>query len=243
MRRVKSRLLCLFVLSALPSIGVTDVVKQSGAGICHSTDSPYYDRVKNFRGFETLQDCLRSGGRLPRDRGYTRQQFNSQVYGRERFGHGWADEDGDCQNTRMEVLIDQSTVPVRFARGEDCRVVYGRWISPFTGQVIQDGSQVQIDHVVPLKWAWERGALTWTQAKREQFANDRINLIPVERSLNASKGAQGPDQWLPPSAQCGYIARFVRVVKIYGLRPPNNESAAISKLLGQCKSGDMLQAG
>ena len=232
-----ARLLLILVLSALPLLGAADVVKKSRSGICHGTESSYYDTVKHFKGFGTVQDCLQSGGRLPRGSGYSRDQVNTLAYSRDRFGHGWADEDGDCQNTRMEILIDQSTVPVRFAGGDDCRVIYGRWISPFTGNVIHDGSKVQIDHVVPLKWAWERGAPSWPQAKREKFANDPVNLLPVEASLNASKGAQGPDQWLPPSGQCGYVARFVRVVKIYNLQPTPREEAAISGLLDQCRTG------
>ena len=101
----------------------------------------------------------------------------------------------------------------------------GRWISPFTGQVIQNASNIDIDHVVPLAWSWPRGAGQWTREKREQFANDSMNLWPVELSLNRSKGAKGPNEWLPPAGQCGYVARFYRIVKLYKLqpRPPENE--------------------
>ena len=62
-------------------------------------------------------------------------------------------------------------------------MVSGRWVSPFTGKVIQNSSEIDIDHVVPLKWAWKRGAKGWTQAKRERFANDMVNLSPVELVL------------------------------------------------------------
>lgn len=43
---------------------------------------------------------------------------------------------------------------------------------------VQDGatwtaaSDVDIDHVVPLKEAWISGAKDWTDARREQFANE-----------------------------------------------------------------------
>lgn len=74
------------------------------------------------------------------------------------FGHGWDDADGDCQNSRAEALIATSSTTVRFATGKKYRVVTGRWISSFTGNVIQNSSDIDIDHLVPLKWAWERGA-------------------------------------------------------------------------------------
>lgn len=92
----------------------------------------------------------------------------------------------DNQNSRAEALIATSSTTVRFATDKNCRVVTGRWISPFTGNVIQNSSDIDIDHVVPLKWAWERGAIGWSQAKRERFANDMVNLWPVELSLNRS---------------------------------------------------------
>lgn len=87
----------------------------------------------------------------------------------------------------------------------------------YSGKILFDASKVDIDHVVPLKWAWEHGAQVWNKTKREQFANDPINLVPVEASLNRSKGAKGLDEWLPPANQAQYKARFQRIVLKYGL--------------------------
>jgi hypothetical protein len=79
------------------------------------------------------------------------------------------------------LLITQSTTEVRFAKNEGrCRVTSGRWISPFTGKVIQNSDAVEIDHVVDLRWSWERGAWQWPDNKRERFANDPINIMAVE---------------------------------------------------------------
>jgi hypothetical protein len=121
---------------------------------------------------------------------------------------------------------------VRFKTGRECRVVAGRWISPFTGAVIHDPSAIDIDHVVPLKWAWDRGAANWSRAQRERFANDPANLLSVEASLNRQKGAKGPDQWLPPANQCQYVLRFTRVMKTYKLEL----SAAEERRLTQTRS-------
>jgi len=51
---------------------------------------------------------------------------------------------------------------------------------------LYQASDVEIDHVVPLEWAWERGAWRWSGQKRETFANDPVNLLAVEDELNSS---------------------------------------------------------
>lgn len=198
------------------------VVKKASSGICHPEDSSYYSRIKNYTSYQSLDACLESGGRLPKNYSSASKadRGSNKGYSRSKFGHGWSDMDGDCQDSRQETLIAQSTAPVRFESNDKCRVASGRWISPFTGKVIHDPSAMDIDHVVPLKWAWKRGADKWSDQKREQFANDPANLISVELSLNRQKGAKGPDEWLPPANQCEYVLRFIRIVKKYGLQEP-----------------------
>ncbi|WP_417667224.1 HNH endonuclease family protein [Pseudidiomarina sp.] len=217
------RFALLAVTAAFATTSHAATVKQSSSGICHDQSSSYYERTKRFKPFSSLDACLRAGGRLPK--GYSSSSASSSNpptsssgYSREQFGRGWADMDGDCQNSRHEALIAQSTGQVRFKTGRECRVVAGRWISPFTGAVIHDPSMIDIDHVVPLKWAWDRGANRWSPTQRERFANDPANLLSVEASLNRQKGAKGPDQWLPPANQCQYVLRFTRVMKTYKLK-------------------------
>lgn len=186
---------------------------------------------------------MEAGGRLPKgltlaalDReGKSKGKGGIPEYRRSDFGHGWDDTNGDCRDSRAEALVASSTTQVRFASDRGCRVVAGRWVSAFTSNVIQNASNIDIDHVVPLAWAWERGAGKWHSEKRERFANDQINLLPVEASLNRSKGAKGPNEWLPPAGQCGYVARFVRVVKLYDLTPSDRESAWLQEFLYNCR--------
>lgn len=137
-------------------------------------------------------------------------------YKRSDFGSGWADFDKDCQNSRAEILIIFSTNPVTFG-DNPCIVATGKWISVFTNDIISNASKMDIDHVVPLKWAWDHGADKWTREKRIDFANANINLIPVEAKLNRSKGAKGIQDWLPPMNKCAYILRFTRVLSVYDL--------------------------
>jgi hypothetical protein len=67
--------------------------------------------------------------------------------------------------------------------------------------------------VVALKDAWLTGAAAMTSAMRERLANDPLNLIMVAGSLNASKGDQAADEWLPPADgfHCAYVAQQIAV--------------------------------
>ncbi|MBU0580401.1 MAG: hypothetical protein KKA19_04415 [Candidatus Margulisbacteria bacterium] len=42
------------------------IVKKSTSGICHEDGSTYYDRTKNFTPYDSIDECLDSGGRLPK---------------------------------------------------------------------------------------------------------------------------------------------------------------------------------
>ena len=41
-------------------------VKKSSSDICHEKGSQYYKQTKKYESFNTIEDCLNSGGRLPR---------------------------------------------------------------------------------------------------------------------------------------------------------------------------------
>lgn len=43
-----------------------DVVKKSSTGICHAPGTTYYSRTKKFTPYDSIKDCLDSGGRLPK---------------------------------------------------------------------------------------------------------------------------------------------------------------------------------
>jgi hypothetical protein len=43
------------------------LVKKSVSGTCHDANSPSYAITKHYQSFESLDDCLKSGGRLPKD--------------------------------------------------------------------------------------------------------------------------------------------------------------------------------
>jgi len=197
-----------------------DVVKQSRSGICHTPSSPYYHRTKRFTAYPNLKDCLADGGRLPK--GYkpaaSARSDEVKAYQRSAFGR-WKDDDDDCMNTRHELLARLSSVAVTLSP-DGCRVVRGHWLDPYTGRTFLSADDLDVDHLVPLKWAWTHGADRWDRAQRERFANDPINLFAVDDSTNRRKGAQGPMDWLPPNQafQCQYLTRFQRVLRIYSFQ-------------------------
>ena len=150
---------------------------------------------------------------------FAQSAYSDQIpkYDRDLFG-GWSDTDGDCQNMRHELLQELSTAVVRFSENA-CRVTRGRWFDPYTDKVFFESRRLDIDHLVPLKYSWDRGAHSWTAKKRVKFANDPVNLFAVEKSVNRQKSAYGPAEWLPPNIKfrCQYILRFQRIIKKYTL--------------------------
>ena len=44
------------------------LVKKSKTGICHKAGTRYYDQTKYFENFLSIEDCIKSGGRLPKRR-------------------------------------------------------------------------------------------------------------------------------------------------------------------------------
>ena len=55
------------VLILLQGCNSADVpVKKSKTNICHKKGSKYYDQTKHYKAYQTLKDCIKSGGRLPK---------------------------------------------------------------------------------------------------------------------------------------------------------------------------------
>ena len=227
-----------------PENAVAGPVKKSSSGLCHCPGGQFYSRTSNFTPYETIGACLESGGRQPQQGQGTCPteppppsitSLEIEDYDRSAFG-GWADTDEDCQNTRHERLEARSLDQVE--RSEDgCRIESGNWNDFYTGNFVTASSELDIDHVVPLRWAWERGASQWDEEKRHLFANDPANLLPVSASVNRSKGANGPLEWLPPdeSFACEYVLRFDRVIDRYELAMPTNETEQLENLISdQC---------
>ena len=193
-------------------------VRKSRTGICHvEGESPYFNRLRHFETYDSVSECLDPDGRSRKGDVYIPK------YDRDYFGKSWADMDGDGQNSRAEALIDNSTGPVTFRSSRERVVDTGRWLSLFTGDILRNAGDTDIDHVVPLYFAWYHGAYAWDYEDRIAFANDPRNLIVVENYLNRSKGAKSPIEWLPPENRCEYTLKFIRIMKIYKMKLSTDE--------------------
>lgn len=248
-------LILTLTLFGFPQLAQAQPVLRTETGICHCPGGSYYDDIKNAAKFDDIQSCLAAGGREPK-----RGQGNCSAssvgesarparaanvpnptvlpqtpmtggYKREAFGDGWLDFDGDCMNTRNEILASLSTGQVTLT-GSGCAVVTGRWNDPYTGKIFTNPRDMDIDHIVPLSFAWKHGADQWSTEKRQKFANDPVNLISVDGPTNRQKSDDGPLKWLPPNLdyRCEYTLRFIRISKIYGLTFGAQEAQDMSDL-------------
>lgn len=163
-------------------------------------------------------------------------------YEREDWPH-WLDSDGDCLNTREEVLIAQSLERPQLS-GDGCGVVSGLWLDPYTGEQFRDPSVLDIDHIVSLQEAHDSGGHQWSRERRAAFANDFGNLIAVSRSANRAKGAKGPEEWLPPDPGyfCRYVADWIAVKAAWGLSMDESERIAVGNMLRDCHSRQYVSA-
>jgi hypothetical protein len=152
----------------------------------------------------------------------------SLLYNRDDWG-GWIDADGDCQDTRAEILIRDSIQPVQLKGGKECSVSSGRWHLAYTGGTLTSALQLDIDHIIPLKWAHGHGGDRWPTDQKRAFANDPDNLLTTSSSANRSKGAKGPDHWMPSIDQCMYAKRWEALLAKYQLAVLPVETGALKR--------------
>ncbi|MBA5226164.1 HNH endonuclease family protein [Streptomyces jietaisiensis] len=168
-------------------------------------------------------------------------------YSRERFGSAWADTDSNSCDTRDDILR-RDLEHVKYTDGH-CKVVSGELDpDPYSGKAVtfaRGRSQVDIDHLVALSDAWQKGAKYWDPAKRIALANDPLNLLAVGATPNRSKGDGDTATWLPPNKKyrCAYVAAQVAVKKKYGLWVTSAEKSAMRKVLTACPDQKLPTGG
>jgi hypothetical protein len=155
-------------------------------------------------------------------------------YDREKFRH-WVDADGDCRDTRDEVLAAESLVSV-----SGCDIQTGKWRSSYDGATTRDSTAFDIDHMVALAEAWDSGAKRWNADTRERFANDLRDprtLVAVSASANRSKSDQDPADWLPVLGKCRYLRQWVAVKTRWHLTVNPAERRALRSQAADCGNG------
>lgn len=168
-------------------------------------------------------------------------------YSREQFGQAWSDDvtvaggHNGC-DTRNDVLA-ATLSNVVFKNGtKRCVVLTGTLSDQYTGSIIdfvrgqQTSTAVQIDHVVALSDAWQKGAQQLSVDERRNFANDPRNLLPVDGPTNAAKSDGDAATWLPPDRRywCEYVSRQIDVKVAYRLWITSAEKEAMQRVLASC---------
>ena len=163
-------------------------------------------------------------------------------YARDLFSDGWGDQPGGCDSRNF--ILKRDLTRVTWRSGESCIVASGVLSDPYTGKKInfirgvKTSLAVQIDHVVAVSDAWQKGAQQATYAVRNKFYNDPLNLLAVDGPTNGSKSDSDAASWLPPNKayRCAYVARQVAVKLKYKLWVTTAEKAAIAGVLAKCPS-------
>lgn len=172
-------------------------------------------------------------------------------YDRAEFGPAWTDTDHNGCDTRNDVLA-RDLVDETFKPGtRDCVVLTGVLEDPYTGTQIHftrgqgTSEAVQIDHVVALSDAWQKGAQGLSEAQRTALANDPLNLLAVDGPSNQKKSDADAASWLPPrsAARCPYVARQIAVKMTYTLWVTDGEKGAMERVLESCPDQELPDGG
>ncbi|MFC8525435.1 HNH endonuclease family protein [Pseudarthrobacter sp. NPDC057230] len=163
-------------------------------------------------------------------------------YSRDEFGPAWSDTDHNGCDTRNDILARDLTNETFKPGTNNCVVTTGTLADKYTGTTIdfvrgQDtSSAVQIDHVVPLSDAWQKGAQQLSDDQRKELANDPLNLMAADGATNSAKGDKDAATWLPPNKtfRCEYVSKQVAVKAKYSLWVTQTEHNAIAGILATC---------
>ena len=216
--RLRARRAALLVITAIVSITITYFSEDSW----QQTSSLPIDKAVAISNLDSLE----VKGRAPKT-GYERSQF----------GNGWSTHTAGCDTRNKILKRDLSDT----TQNDKCQILTGNLNDPYTGMQINfsrtdNSSVIQIDHVVALSDAWQKGAQQLSAEKRVEFANDPLNLLAVDGPTNQQKGDGDAATWLPPNKpfRCQYINRQISVKKSYGLWVTEAEKSTMNQILQNC---------
>lgn len=227
-RRTMNRIIKVLLLLMVVSIGIyqtslkpTDPLDNSTQSLPALPSSPASESLKN----------LEIKGRAPKTN-----------YSRAQFGDDWAVVDGCDMRNRILARDLTSVSYLPTMEPIVCKVESGVLNDPYTGKTIQfirgaeTSDDIQIDHVVALSDAWQKGAQQLTPDERIAFANDPLELLAVDGAANQAKSDGDAATWLPQnkSYRCTYVARQIAIKKKYRLWVTRSEYDAMARVLQDC---------
>ena len=237
--RRRIRRIARWVTAASASVGLVAVTAVITIAVVRAGDAPIAGGVSSD---SAVVDAPTSAHVVALDNLTVVTGESEASYDRDLFGQRWADVDRNGCDTRNDILRRDMTELELKADTNGCKVLAGTLTDPYSGDDVafvsgEDTSRlVQIDHIVPLSWAWRHGADAWKIEQRTEFANDPLNLQATTESMNQSKGDSGPSRWLPAQepAYCGYAERFVQVLAKWELGIGSLDRAVVRGILIEC---------
>jgi hypothetical protein len=215
----------IIILCSLLILGLVILINTPNQASTKSEDKSTLTKTKTDLAIDALNK-LAIKGRAPKTN-----------YTREQFGADWVVTGGcDTRNIILNRDLEDAVV------NDKCEVVSGTLNDPYSGKIIiftrgsDTSGAVQIDHVVALSDAWQKGAQQLTLMERTKLANDSLELLAVDGSINLQKSDGDAATWLPPNKpfRCQYVARQVAIKQKYNLWMTQAEHDAIAIILGKC---------
>lgn len=160
-------------------------------------------------------------------------------YDRELFSDGWG-KIGECDARNYILRRDLKSITWRSS--PRCTVATGILNDPYTASKIyfvrgvSTSNAVQIDHVVAVSDAWQKGAQQLSSSQRYSFYNDPLNLLAVDGPTNQRKSDSDAASWLPPNRKywCSYVSRQIAVKHKYKLWVTSAERDSMRRVLKTC---------
>lgn len=244
-----------FALFLLPTAGIAQV-KMGSNQVCYASGDPYYAQIHTSRVYMTMVECESAGGKDRQtandpvsqaqvERGRAHRSTVTVPVSLSRMNRRFEDisvmddwvidtrADG-CREQRDTLLSHTSNVSVQW-HADGCRVRMGQWRDALDGKRLTDPESIELTHLVPLDWAMNRGAGTWTAEMRHRFYMDRRNLVTTTPEGRAAMNGKTPMEWRPymPWAACHHAHTFWEITQSYPFQISQQEQVNLVAAVDQ----------
>ena len=119
-------------------------------------------------------------------------------------------------------------------------------MAPFTGVVITEPGNVDMDHMVPLANTHRSSGRDWPRDRKLAYANllgDPGHLVAVTAGANRSKRFRGLEEWRPPDAGywCAYALDWVSIKQCWELTATAADFEALGEMVATYDNDVQLQ--
>ena len=171
-------------------------------------DVKYNDILANKDDLNTLIASIKTVDKLPKYDDYDRTTYEKPVQSYKLNGHK-VNRNDYAWKTSEWFDSDKFT-----------------YTCPYTGTVFKDAddgkedydfSNLDYDHIVPLKSTYLRGAKEWSTEKQNEYAYNQWVGVDVLNSANRSKSDKGPAEYLPDINIEDYCYSWLLICSKYDL--------------------------